>query len=102
MMIPSPTSVLIMSASKGGHSCHIGFSTGALERGDYWAALSWMHKHEIANVELSALRLSELAPLIDSLDRLPVSEFSYVSFHAPSAFDAVDEKTVTKLLVPVW
>lgn len=101
-MIPSPTSVLIMSVSKNAHFHHIGFSTGALERSNYRSALSWLHKHQIASVELSALRLCELAPLINNLDRLPVNEFTYVSFHAPSSFDAADEETVVKLLVPIW
>lgn len=34
-------------------------------------------------VEISALRFDELEPTVRDLDRLDVSRFEYVSFHAP-------------------
>ena len=37
-------------------------------------------------VELSAIREPELVPLLRSLDDLDLSQFSYVSIHAPSSF----------------
>lgn len=80
----------------------IGFSTGALERGDYKAALSWLRKNKIDSVEISALRFSELEPLIHDLDELPVEDFKYVSFHAPSSFEAEQEDEVVALLDPVF
>lgn len=37
-------------------------------------------------VELSAIREDELVPLLHSLEDLDLSQFSYVSIHAPSSF----------------
>lgn len=79
-----------------------GFSTGALERGDYRKALRWLCEHEVDTVEISALRFSELKPLICDLDRLETTSFRYVSFHAPSSFEPEQEKEVVKLLEPVF
>ena len=84
------------------HSPAIGFSTGALERGNYKAALSWLHKNNIDRVEISALRFCELRPLINDLDELSVEHFKYVSFHAPSSFDPEQEDEVVELLDPVF
>lgn len=79
----------------------IGFSTGALEKSDYRAAMSWMLEHEIGNIELSALRFEELQPLAQDIDDLPTDEFAYVSFHAPSSFSQEQERFVVALLEPV-
>jgi hypothetical protein len=49
-------------------------------------------------VELSALRRSELEPLIGALDELDLAAFEYISFHAPSAVSAADEQHVVELL----
>lgn len=75
-----------------------GFSTGALERRDYRAALGWVRNHRMGSVELSALRYDELEPLVDDLDNLVVTEFHYVSFHAPSSFLREQETQVVSLL----
>jgi hypothetical protein len=75
-----------------------GFSTGALEKGDYRTAIAWMRQHHMRNVELSALRLEELEPLINDLDTLPLQDFAYVSFHAPSSFTKDSEERVVGLL----
>ena len=64
----------------------IGFSTGAIARGDFRTALTRMQEHEIEAVELSALRIDELAPLIEALPSLDLHQFTYVSIHAPSRF----------------
>lgn len=82
-------------------SQQFGFSTGALERGDFRTALAWMISNQISAVELSALRFDELQPLIESLDDLPLDSFDYVSFHAPSSFDKGKEERVIELLQPV-
>ena len=79
----------------------LGFSTGALERGDYTSAVSWMVLHHIRAVELSALRFEELEPLVMGLDELPLDQFDYVSFHAPSSFAREQETRVIDLLKPV-
>jgi hypothetical protein len=79
----------------------VGFSTGALERGDYQSAVSWMISHHIRTVELSALRFDELEPLVNGLNELPLDRFDYVSFHAPSSFERIHEERVIDLLKPV-
>lgn len=63
----------------------LGFSTGALELGDYFKAVNWLAHTPTNAVELSALRLSELEPLIDHLSNLELSQFQYISFHALGA-----------------
>lgn len=78
-----------------------GFSTGALEKGDYRAALKWIGQHELRSIELSALRFEELAPLVDDLDKLKMNDFEYVSFHAPSSFRRDQEERVVSLLTRV-
>jgi hypothetical protein len=84
------------------HESPIGFSTGALQRGDYTAAIRWLSRNDVNAVELSALRLGELSPLIRQLDSIPIAQFHYVSFHAPSAFAPEDEETVVDLLGVVY
>jgi hypothetical protein len=89
-----------MSHSEHKHQS-VGFSTGALERGDYRTALNWMVSHRIRTVELSALRFDELEPLVNGLEALPLDPFDYVSFHAPSSFAREQEERVIDLLMPV-
>ncbi|MFN0075876.1 MAG: hypothetical protein ACKVY0_05325 [Prosthecobacter sp.] len=85
-----------------GHTSHIGFSTGALERGNYRDAVRWMVGNNIHSMELSALRFDELEPLVSSLGDLPLDKFDYVSFHAPSSFSPDREEQVIDLLQPVY
>lgn len=79
-----------------------GFSTGALERGNYRSALRWLKNNHVNTVELSALRYEELEPLVNDLESLSFDEFSYVSFHAPSSYDSAQEQDVLKLLKKVF
>lgn len=79
----------------------LGFSTGALARGDFRKALRWLSETDTRAVELSALRASELPTLINALPELDLSAFDYVSIHAPSRFDSMTEETVVTLLEPV-
>lgn len=79
-----------------------GFSTGALERGNYRCAMDWLNETSTETVEISALRLSELKPLIDNLDELHTERFKMISFHAPSSFDSDQEEEVVDLLKPVY
>jgi len=88
--------------SDSNHSDHqTGFSTGALERGNFRKAVSWMQHSNICALELSALRYDELKPLIDGLDQLPLTSFTYISLHAPSAFSESKEEDVVNLLLPI-
>jgi hypothetical protein len=76
----------------------IGFSTGAVARGDYRRALDVLQHHHVNVVELSALRMSELEPLVNDLGRLDLARFSFISFHSPSTFEKCDELRVVELL----
>ena len=96
-MTKSQISVSNMSDSKP-TTDRIGFSTGALERGNYLAALNWLNNEHIRSVELSALRIEELEPLVSYIDKIPRKKYHYVSFHAPSAFPKEEEQHVVSLL----
>jgi hypothetical protein len=77
----------------------IGFSTGALAKGDFAVGLDMIRgESAIDAVELSALRDHELPVLIDAVTSLDLHSFTYVSFHAPSRLNALDEDTVLSLL----
>jgi hypothetical protein len=80
---------------------NIGFSTGALARGDFRAALGMLAGKNGSAVELSALRQEELAPLVDQLDRLDLRKFEYISFHAPSAMEPAFEGVALRFLEQV-
>jgi hypothetical protein len=77
----------------------IGFSTGALARGDFRRALALLRVHQIEVVELSALRMDELEPLIEALPSLDLGKFTFVSIHAPSRFDQESERGVIELII---
>jgi len=81
----------------------VGYSTGALAPGDVPRALGLLNAHAAHGagaraVELSALRLAELDPLLAILPSLDVSAYAHVSIHAPSRFDAADEPRVAEAL----
>jgi hypothetical protein len=77
----------------------IGFSTGALALADFRKALAMLSGcSSVSVIELSALRESELAPLVRSLDVLDLRQFSYVAVHAPSVMGADNEKRAVELL----
>ena len=79
----------------------IGFSTGALARADFRAALAMLAGKNTSALELSALRQEELAPLVEQLDHLDLEQFAYISFHAPSSIEPASEAVVLRLLEPV-
>jgi len=79
----------------------MGFSTGALARGDFRRALEMLAGKSVCAVELSALRQDELAPLVQQLPELDLRPFKYVSFHAPSSIERSFEPTALKLLMEV-
>lgn len=76
----------------------IGFSTGAVARGDFRRALQLLRVQDIEVVELSALRVHELEPLVAALPALDLNSFSFVSLHAPSRFQPGDEIAVVQAL----
>lgn len=77
----------------------VGFSTGALAKGDFRRGLSIQQtgRGETA-VELSALRDHELEPLIEALPSLDLGGFAYVSLHAPSKLSELQEQEAVSLL----
>src|SRR5258706_6378484 len=79
-----------------------GFSTGALAKGDFRRGVDILKGRGITSVELCALRTSELEPLIDALDSLELERFSYVSFHAPSKFEASEELSIVRQLRKIF
>ncbi len=84
----------------------IGFSTGALARGDFELGLVYQRPHaRIRAVELSALRDSELVPLVQAVRTLDLERFEYISVHAPSKLVTLTELSVFGLLQslpPEW
>jgi hypothetical protein len=79
----------------------IGFSTGALARGDFRRALEMLDGKNVCAVELSALRHDELLPLVQQLEELNLKRFKYVSFHAPSSMQPSFEPIALQLLEEV-
>jgi hypothetical protein len=63
---------------------NIGFSTGSLALGDFKKGIALLKQAKVTVIEISALRETELDPLLQSIDDLDLSSFGYVSFHAPS------------------
>jgi len=76
----------------------IGFSTGALAYSDFRRGLAMLRHKSIHAVELSALREAELAPLIEAIDSLDLSQFAYISVHAPSKYGKEVESRIVNLL----
>src|ERR1700685_3266495 len=76
----------------------IGFSTGAIARGDFRRALDALTKTPARAVELSALRQEELPELAGALKDLDLHQFEYVSVHAPTRFDELKEDDAVRLL----
>jgi hypothetical protein len=78
----------------------IGFSTGALAKGDFTRGIDVQRRSGRINaVELSALRDHELPALVSALPSLDLQAFAYVSFHAPSKLQTLDERAVFELLL---
>jgi hypothetical protein len=79
----------------------IGFSTGALARGDFRHALRMIEGKGLSAIELSALRQDELRPLVEQIETLDLSSFKYVSVHAPSSMGRDFELQALQLLQQV-
>jgi hypothetical protein len=76
----------------------IGFSTGAIAKGDFRRALAMLAPFRLPAVELSALRLDELPYLAEAAGELDLAGYRHVSVHAPSNFSLKDEQRVVGLL----
>jgi hypothetical protein len=60
-----------------------------------------LHHKAVSAIELSALRQNELRPMVEALDELDLSQFEYISLHAPSQFPRDDEEKIVGLLYGV-
>jgi hypothetical protein len=78
----------------------VGFSTGAIAKGNFSLALTALRQKAIEAVELSALREVEVGPLMDAVPDLDLSTFRYVSVHAPSKLGALTDRDVVRVLRP--
>jgi hypothetical protein len=79
----------------------LGFSTGAIAKGDFDRALQELAQFHLPAVEVSALRLDELPRLAQRAPCLDLAQYRYVSVHAPSYFEPESEQTVVDLLQSV-
>lgn len=61
----------------------VGFSTGALYPGDVAKAIKLLNKTSATALEVSLLKVRELEGIEDVLDDADLSQFQYLSFHAP-------------------
>lgn len=78
---------------------HFGFSTGAIAKDDVNAALACLSETDANAIEVSALRMSELNPVIAALPFAGQRQFFHRSFHAPSRFSVEDEPFVISRLL---
>jgi len=77
----------------------IGFSTGALAKGDFRAGVALQRANpSLRAIELSALRDHELRPLVSGLGQLDLSNFIYRSVHAPSKLTNLSEREAFSIL----
>ncbi len=76
----------------------IGFSTGALAKGNFKRGIEILRRCNTKIVELSALRQHELGPLMSAIDDLDLTSFSYISIHAPSRIaPGAENETIMQL-----
>lgn len=76
----------------------VGFSSGALAYSDFRRGVAMLLANNIRAIELSALRENELEPMISGIPELDLSQFEYISVHAPSAFKAETEEVIVSKL----
>ena len=73
----------------------IGFSTGALAKGDFRRGIELQMSHpRLRAIELSALRDYELPAFAAAASHLDLTHFTYVSVHAPSKLAGSSEAVV--------
>ena len=76
----------------------LGFSSGAIAFGDFMGALAALRECQFPCLELSALRIAELEPLISAIPDMDLSAYTHISFHAPSSFTEDQEAWVADTL----
>jgi hypothetical protein len=77
----------------------LGFSTGALAKGDFRTGLALQTANpSLRAIELSSLRDHELRPLVSSVPELDLRHFSYASVHAPSKLSTLSERDAFGIL----
>jgi hypothetical protein len=79
----------------------IGYSTGAVALDDFDRALEVLSASRFEAVELSALRMREVGPLVSAISRLRLEQYSYISFHAPSKYSPDEEANLVDLLAQI-
>jgi hypothetical protein len=79
----------------------VGFSTGALAKGDFRVGIEMQRPFGLAAVELSALRDSELLALVRDLGTLDLAQFRHVSVHAPSELVNMNERDLIHCLLQI-
>lgn len=63
--------------------------------------LELQHPFSLETIELSALRDQELVPLMNAIEALDLSRFTYISLHAPSALGTLAEQDLVSILSQV-
>jgi len=76
----------------------IGFSTGALAKGDLARAVATAVAAGVKVLELSALRTTELPSLESFVSQADLSSFNFIALHAPADFTADQEADVVARL----
>jgi hypothetical protein len=76
----------------------IGFSTGALAKGNVARGEQLQARTAVSAVEVSALRESELRATISALQALDLTRYRYVSMHVPSDLPTMSERDLVQLL----
>jgi hypothetical protein len=76
----------------------IGFSTGALALSNFRLAMAYLENKDVDSIELSALRVAELRPLLESLPALDLTKYKHIGVHAPSRFGPHEEIEIFDLL----
>ncbi|HET7114956.1 MAG TPA: hypothetical protein VFI29_00595 [Hanamia sp.] len=78
-----------------------GYSTGALAKDDFQYAIHLLEKSSANAIELSALREDEVDFLINAVEDLDLTKFKYISFHAPSRLNNINEEELIDMLEPI-
>jgi hypothetical protein len=76
----------------------LGFSTGALAKGNVLIGIENVMRLHLTAIELSALRVSELDGLERAVEAADFAQFNYVSLHAPTDYTEEQEAEVAERL----
>ncbi|HEY0872435.1 MAG TPA: hypothetical protein VGD94_03100 [Vicinamibacterales bacterium] len=76
----------------------MGFSTGALAKGDVSKGIEIVSRLSLKAIELSALRVHELDALEQAADSVDMTQFAYISMHAPTDYTPEQEAEVAARL----